>query len=114
MGAPTFERRLNAAVKVQEAGYPIRIRLDPIVPIDDWEKAYAKTIKSIFDKVSPERMTLGTLRFERGFYNMRNSIFTSGPTLPEILDQMEQMFEPKLFEGSKRPLTYGICKSPKD
>jgi spore photoproduct lyase len=31
IGAPSFERRLIAAKKVKEAGYPIRIRLDPIV-----------------------------------------------------------------------------------
>ena len=103
VGAPAFDRRLNAAVKVQEAGYPLRIRLDPIVPFDGWEKAYAETIKSIFDKVSPERMTIGTLRFEKGFYGMRNTIFTTGPFLPELLGQMGPMFEPKLFEGSKTP-----------
>lgn len=103
VGAPTFERRLNAAEKVQKAGYPLRIRLDPIVPFDGWEEAYAGTIKSIFDKVSPERMTIGTLRFEKGFYGMRNNIFTTGPELPGILDNMEPMFEPKLFDGLKHP-----------
>jgi spore photoproduct lyase len=103
IGAPTFERRLNAAVKVQKAGYPLRIRLDPIVPFDGWKKAYAGTIKSIFDKVSPERMTIGTLRFEKGFYGMRNTIFTTGPDLPGILENMEPMFEPKVFDGLKNP-----------
>jgi len=63
IGAPPFERRLNAAQRIQEARYPLRIRLDPIVPFDGWQKAYAKTIKTIFDKVRPERVTLGTLRF---------------------------------------------------
>ena len=33
IGAPSFERRLAAARKVQEAGYRVRIRLDPIVPL---------------------------------------------------------------------------------
>ena len=75
IGAPSFRRRLAAARKVQEAGYPLRIRLDPIVPFEGWENAYAETIKEIFSSVSPERITLGTLRFEKGFYNMRNTIF---------------------------------------
>jgi spore photoproduct lyase len=35
-GAPLFNRRLEAAVKVQKAGYPVRIRLDPIVPFEGW------------------------------------------------------------------------------
>ena len=29
IGAPAFDRRLDAAQKVQQAGYPVRVRLDP-------------------------------------------------------------------------------------
>jgi spore photoproduct lyase len=103
IGAPSFKRRLKAAQNVQKAGYPLRIRLDPIVPFEGWQKAYSDTIKQIFEKISPERMTLGTLRFEKGFYNMRNSIFTTGSELKSYLDGMTPMFEPKLFPGIKRP-----------
>jgi len=103
IGAPLFERRLSAAVKVQKAGYPVRIRLDPIVPFDGWKKAYSETIKQIFSKLNPERITLGTLRFEKGFYNMRNSIFTSGPDLPNFIENMQPMFPAKKFRGSKKP-----------
>jgi spore photoproduct lyase len=91
------------------------LRLDPIVPFEGWEKAYADTIKKIFQRVSPERITLGTLRFEEGFYKMgnekedkkgnkkRNKIFTTGPDLPEMLNKMEPMFEPKIFKGKEKP-----------
>ena len=102
-GAPPFERRLNAAHRVQEAGYPLRVRLDPIVPLNGWQEAYAETIEAIFEKVRPERITLGTLRFEDGFYKMRDSIFRSGPELPTIIKDMQPMFEPKLYPGKKRP-----------
>ncbi len=51
IGAPPFERRLGAAVKVQEVGYPVRIRLDPIVPFEGWQEAYSETIKQIFSKI---------------------------------------------------------------
>ena len=103
IGAPSLDRRLKAAHKVQKAGYPLRIRLDPIVPFDGWREAYTDTIKRIFDKISPQRITLGTLRFEKGFYNMRDTFFTTGPTLPEYLDKMEPMFPPKKFRGTKKP-----------
>jgi spore photoproduct lyase len=53
--------------------------------------------------VLPERITLGTLRFEKGFYNMRHSIFTTGPELPALLETMHPMFEPKVFDGFQRP-----------
>jgi spore photoproduct lyase len=101
IGAPPFERRLRAAQKTQQARYPLRIRLDPIVPFNGWQEAYSDTIKQIFQKVSPERVTLGTLRFEKGFYNMRNSLFTTGPELKSYLDGMQPMFEPKIFAGMK-------------
>ncbi len=103
IGAPPLDQRLNAAQKVQEAGYTLRIRLDPIVPIDGWREAYAETIKRIFKKISPERITLGTLRFEEGFYKMRNILFTTGPELSEYLDRMKPMFPPKKFPGKKNP-----------
>ena len=103
LGAPTFEQRLSAAEKVQAAGYPLRLRLDPIVPFEGYEDEYSKTIRDIFEKVSPERITLGTLRFEPGFYNMRNKIFNTGSCLSEMLGNMKPMFEPKLFPGKKRP-----------
>ncbi|MCP6756883.1 hypothetical protein NL533_35175, partial [Klebsiella pneumoniae] len=70
IGAPNFERRLEAAYKVQQAGYPVRIRIDPVVPFDGWQSAYADTVARIFQKITPDRITLGTLRFEDGFYRM--------------------------------------------
>jgi len=103
IGAPSFDRRLYAAKKVQEAGYPLRIRLDPIVPFKGWQDAYANTIERIFREVAPERITLGTLRFEEGFYKMRNSIFTTGADLPKLMETMSPMFSPKIFSHSKRP-----------
>jgi spore photoproduct lyase len=53
---------LKAARKLAEAGYKIRIRLDPIVPIEGWEKEYKAIIDAIFRNVKPERITLGSLR----------------------------------------------------
>lgn len=103
IGALPFDQRLNAAVKVQNSGYPVRIRLDPIVPFEGWQDAYSETIKQIFSKINPERVTLGTLRFEEGFYNMRNNIFTTGPDLPNFLESMQPMFPAKKFSKSKKP-----------
>ena len=105
IGAPPFDRRLAAAKSAQQAGYPLRVRLDPIVPFPGWRKAYADTIRKIFDNISPERITLGTLRFEKGFYHMRSSIFTTGAGLKQYLEEMEPMFEPKHFPGSKNAKT---------
>jgi spore photoproduct lyase len=101
-GAPSFERRLAAAKRVQDSGYCVRVRLDPIVPFDGWKEGYAETIKRVFNTLSPETVTIGTLRFEEQFYKMRDTLLGS-PELKSYLDEMEPMFEPRLFVGKKRP-----------
>ena len=101
IGAPGFRDRLNAAKKVQKAGYPIRIRLDPIIPIPDWQRYYSGTIKTIFEELKPERITLGTLRLEAQLYNMRNSIF-SNQKLKEIVGSLKPMLDESTLSNGKK------------
>lgn len=60
--APPVENRINAAKKLYKEGYEVRIRIDPMVPIENWEKFYTDLIDLIFDSFIPERITLGSLR----------------------------------------------------
>ena len=60
--APSILRRIEAAKRVFDAGYEVRLRIDPMVPIEDWEKHYLRLLKIIFDNLTPERITFGSLR----------------------------------------------------
>jgi len=60
--APPVEKRIEAAKKLSEAGYEVRIRIDPMVPIEHWGKYYIKLVDEIFLRFVPERITLGSLR----------------------------------------------------
>lgn len=60
--APYPNDRIESAKKLSEAGYEIRIRIDPIVPITDWKTHYCYLIDLLFKEFIPERITLGTLR----------------------------------------------------
>lgn len=60
--APKIMKRLEAAQRLCEDGFEVRIRIDPMVPIDNWEKHYLHLIDLIFEKLIPERITLGSLR----------------------------------------------------
>lgn len=60
-GAPDIRSRLVAIAKMASAGYPIRIRFSPIVPIVEWEKAYMRLIRALKEKAKPEMITLWTL-----------------------------------------------------
>ncbi|NOR17893.1 hypothetical protein GQ543_09340, partial [candidate division WOR-3 bacterium] len=60
--APTVKKRIAAAKKLSDLGYEIRIRIDPMVPINNWEKHYKDLLNLMFADFIPERITFGSLR----------------------------------------------------
>ena len=61
-GAPSVDRRIEAGRKLSQAGYEVRMRIDPMVPVPDWERHYTSLVEQIFDSFVPSRITLGSLR----------------------------------------------------
>ena len=60
--APSVDRRIEAGRKLSQAGYEVRIRIDPIVPVPDWKVHYTNLVDQIFASFVPARITLGSLR----------------------------------------------------
>jgi hypothetical protein len=60
-GAPPPSERIRAMERMFVAGYPVRVRFSPIVPIRGWRDAYADLIRRVFSVARPELITLWTL-----------------------------------------------------
>ena len=60
--APSVSKRIEAAKKLFDAGYEVRIRIDPMVPLKNWPEHYLQLFDIIFENLTPERITLGSLR----------------------------------------------------
>jgi spore photoproduct lyase len=60
--APPIKERLRAAKVLEELSYGVRVRIDPIVPIEEWQREYLGLIDMIFENFVPERITFGSLR----------------------------------------------------
>lgn len=56
------EQRIQAAKMVYEAGYEVRVRIDPIFPIEDWETCYQDILYRIISEIEPTKMIIGTPR----------------------------------------------------
>lgn len=54
----TTEERIEAARIAQEAGYQIRYKFKPIIPVKGWEEDAAFTAKLIFEKTNPDVISL--------------------------------------------------------
>lgn len=75
----SFEERVEAMAKVQEAGYRIGLHFDPLIHFNGWEDGYSEAVKDIFKVVNPERVawiSVSTLRYK-----------------PEMQETMETRFE---------------------
>jgi spore photoproduct lyase len=60
-GTPLPSKRFAAAEKMKNTGWPVRFRLDPMIPYEDWRDGYAEAIDRI-NSIEPEMVTLGALR----------------------------------------------------
>ena len=61
-GAPPVNKRIEAGRQLSQAGYEVRVRIDPIVPVSDWESHYGRLVDQILSSFIPSRITLGSLR----------------------------------------------------
>lgn len=61
----SFEERLNAAVRCQEAGYKLGFHFDPMVEYPGWEADYRAMVESIFTRIDAKRvawLSMGVVR----------------------------------------------------
>ena len=61
VGAPSPAERLAAIGKLAEAGYPIRVRFSPVVPVRGWRQIYRELIERLLQVARPELVTMWTL-----------------------------------------------------
>lgn len=94
-GTPLPSERFAAAEKMKKAGWPIRFRLDPMVPYPDWKRGYAEAIKRI-NTLSPEMVTLGALR-ATSYHGLRNAAKANGRD-DSIFDYLTKGKDPSGFK----------------
>ncbi len=62
-GTPGPARRIEAMRKCQEAGYTVRCRFSPIVPVEGWQEETASVIDELFSRATPDVITMDVLGF---------------------------------------------------
>ena len=80
----TTEERLAAARKCQEAGYTVRFKFKPVIPIANWRREATDMLEKLFAAVRPDNLSMEML-----FFDTVNE-------LKELFDC--SLFEPALFK----------------
>lgn len=69
IGTALLEERVEAAVKLQQAGFKIGLRIDPMINIENCNEKYSKMIDLIFSKLDRSKIAnigIGSLRYRKG------------------------------------------------
>jgi len=61
--AAPMAARIEAMRKCQDAGYPVRVRFSPIIPVKNWRDENREMIDLLFRAVQPDIVTIETIRF---------------------------------------------------
>jgi spore photoproduct lyase len=70
--APSLNKRLNAMKSAIESGWLVRLCIDPVLYIKDWEKIYSDFISDIFNEIDQAKLldvTLGVFRMNKDYFN---------------------------------------------
>jgi len=70
--APSLKKRLKAMKLAIEMGWAVRLCIDPILYIEDWETIYGEFISNIFNEINHTKLidvTLGVFRMNKDYYN---------------------------------------------
>lgn len=78
--------RIAAARKCQEAGYTVRLRLSPMVPLVGWKEEVPEMLSCVFDEIIPDLITLEPLRYCT--HQTLLSDFPAGSIDPEFMAAM--------------------------
>ena len=81
---PSLSERLNAAIRCQDAGYEVGVRLDPIIVYEGWEEDYRAMVEEIVVKLDPrgiDYISLGTIKLHKLLIDVIRRRFPDSPTL---------------------------------
>ncbi len=77
-GTPAVDKRLAAAQRLQQRGWPIGLRFDPIVYFQDWQRGYRELFADVFRALDPDAIhsvSLGTFRLPEAFFRRMAGLY---------------------------------------
>jgi len=58
---PSLEERIRAMELCQNAGYPVRIRFSPLIPLKSWREEFQDTVERVLSRVRPDVISVDVI-----------------------------------------------------
>jgi spore photoproduct lyase len=75
---PSVERRIDALGRLARRGWPIGLRFDPIIYMENYRQEYSRLFESIFSALDPEAIhsvSLGNFRLPNAFFRKMKQLY---------------------------------------
>lgn len=92
---PSVDKRIQAMKEVADKGWPIGLRLDPLIYHAEFKQQYQTLIKDIFTAITPDMIhsvSLGPLRFPDKMYQKIAKLYPDDPLLAQPLYKQGNVF----------------------
>ncbi|MBM4432172.1 MAG: hypothetical protein FJ026_17760, partial [Chloroflexi bacterium] len=86
-GTATMEERLAAARKCQQAGYPVRLKLKPIIPVANWRQEATDMLEKLFAAVQPDNLSMQMLVWSGNTVAEAKEMLDLSLLAPEVIQQ---------------------------
>jgi len=76
--APALERRLDALSKLQDHGWPLGLRFDPLIYQADYKRQYKKLFEQVFARISVDSLhsvSLGVFRLPEKYFKKIHKLY---------------------------------------
>lgn len=93
-GTPSLVKRLDAISTLQEIGWNVGIRFDPVIWHEDYQLNYQKMVEAVFNKLDADKLdsvTLGGFRLPKEFYKKMVQLYPEEWLFSAGLDESEGM-----------------------
>ncbi len=90
--APALARRLESLKTLQDAGWQIGLRFDPLLYADNFEDIYQRFFNEVFSKLDASRIhsaSLGVFRLPKGFHKKLVQLYPKSKLLAANTEQRE-------------------------
>lgn len=92
--APTVAKRLAAAARLQRAGWPVGIRLDPLIYVPDYARQYRALLDQVAASLASESLhsvSVGGMRLPRGYFERMARLYPDEPLFAGLLAERDGM-----------------------
>lgn len=93
-GVPSIEKRIEAMRQIQQKGWPIGLRLDPLVFHPNYQSDFKALLQQIFNTINPETVhsvSLGVFRMPKQTFKKMHDLYPEEKLFNQSFEQQHNM-----------------------